>query len=169
LQRVARGVAVPAVANQQQFEPPGPVGGRRVIDVFGGGIGGLPAFVVEAMKTVAADLVALEPAVARQPRHRRAHHAAADVEATEKFEPRADTDRNTARHAESSSAVPTQPDPPRGTTASPNTVMTMDPVREGSRLSWSTMRASGCDMPQRIARFADSRKRSTPALFLLSL
>jgi hypothetical protein len=32
-------------------------------------------------------------------------------------------------------------------------------VREGSRLSCSTMRASGCGMSQRIPRFPDSRKR----------
>jgi len=31
--------------------------------------------------------------------------------------------------------------------------MTIEPVREGSRLSCSTMRASGCGMPQRIPRF----------------
>src|SRR4029079_18472027 len=54
--------------------------------------------VVEAIKTVAADLVALEPAVARQPRHRRADHAAADVPATEKIEQLAEPDRTAARH-----------------------------------------------------------------------
>src|SRR5258706_6873975 len=58
-----------------------------------------------------------------------------------------------------SSSVPSQTEPPRGTIASPNTVMTIDPVRDGSRLSCSTMRASGCGMPQRIPRFFDSRKR----------
>jgi hypothetical protein len=35
----------------------------------------------------------------------------------------------------------------------------MDPVREGSRLSWSMMRARGCGMAKRIARFQDLRKR----------
>jgi len=30
--------------------------------------------------------------------------------------------------------VPSQTEPPRGTIASPNTVMTIEPVREGSRL-----------------------------------
>jgi hypothetical protein len=43
-----------------------------------------------------------------------------------------------------SNSVPSQTEPPRGTIASPNTVMTMEPVREGSRLSCSMMRASGC-------------------------
>jgi hypothetical protein len=30
--------------------------------------------------------------------------------------------------------------------ASPNTVMTIEPVRDGSRFNWSMMRASGCDI-----------------------
>ena len=46
-----------------------------------------------------------------------------------------------------SSNVPSHTEPPRGTIASPNTVITMEPVREGSRLSWSMMRANGCAMP----------------------
>ena len=45
---------------------------------------------------------------------------------------------------------------PRGTMASPNTVMTIEPVREGSRFNSSTMRASGGGMRQGIPRLADS-------------
>src|ERR1700712_5378984 len=52
-----------------------------------------------------------------------------------------------------SSNVPSQTEPPRGMIASPNTVTTIEPVREGSRLSWSTMRASGCGMTQGIRGF----------------
>src|SRR5258708_32305285 len=57
--------------------------------------------------------------------------------------------------SKNSSSVPSQTEPPRGTMASPNTVMTMEPVRDGSRFNSSTMRASGgCGMPQRIPRFS---------------
>jgi len=52
-----------------------------------------------------------------------------DVERVEKFQERAEPDRTAAWHD-----------------ASPNTVMMMEPVREGSRLSWSTIRLSGGGM-----------------------
>src|SRR3954465_5870458 len=58
-----------------------------------------------------------------------------------------------------SSKVPSQTEPPRGTMASPNTVMTMEPVRDGSLLRWPTMRASGCGIAPDIAAFADSNQR----------
>src|SRR5262245_36201483 len=60
--------------------------------------------------------------------------------------------------AKNSRSVPSATEPPRGTIASPNTVMMIEPVREGSRFSWSTMRASGCGMRERIPRFVDSRQ-----------
>src|ERR1700760_1353301 len=46
--------------------------------------------------------------------------------------------------SKNSSSVASATEPPRGTMASPNTVMMIEPVREGSRLSWSMMQASGC-------------------------
>src|SRR5712664_886233 len=64
----------------------------------GRGIEGLPSALCQPIKTVAADLAALEPAVCREPRHRRAHHAAVDVECLEKFQQRAEPDRAAARH-----------------------------------------------------------------------
>src|SRR6201986_773861 len=45
---------------------------------------------------------------------------------------------------QNSSRVASATGPPRGTMASPNMVMMIEPVREGSRLSRSMMRASGC-------------------------
>src|SRR5215208_1181910 len=59
-----------------------------------------------------------------------------------------------------SNNVPSQTEPPRGTIASPNTVMTIEPVREGSRLSCSMMRASGCDMLRayRVFRIYDNAR-----------
>ncbi len=80
LQRLARGVAVPAIADQQQFEPPGPVGRRRPVDVFCCDIKSLPAALHQAIEAVAANSSALEPAVGGQPRHRGAHHAGVDVQ-----------------------------------------------------------------------------------------
>src|SRR5215475_841573 len=58
--------------------------------------------------------------------------------------------------SKNSKSVPSQTEPPRGTMASPKTVITMDPVRDGSRLSWLMMRlsAAGCGMRQRIPRFS---------------
>src|SRR4051794_34047888 len=67
-----------------------------------------------------------------------------------------------SRLSKNSSSVPSHTDPPRGTMASPNTVMTIEPVREGSRLSWSTMRRSGGGMRQRIPRFVRTRQRRLP-------
>src|SRR5882757_10290995 len=58
-----------------------------------------------------------------------------------------------------SSSAPSHTEPPRGTMASPNTVMTIEPVRDGSRFSCSTTRASGGGMLQRIPRFVDLRQR----------
>src|SRR6202012_1515301 len=55
---------------------------------------------------------------------------------------------------------PSHTEPPRGTMASPNTVMMIEPVRDGSRLSSSMIRASGCGMPAGIARFARDRQDS---------
>jgi hypothetical protein len=43
--------------------------------------------------------------------------------------------------------------------ASPNKVMMIEPVREGSRFNNSTMRASGGGMRQGIARFVDTKQR----------
>jgi hypothetical protein len=43
--------------------------------------------------------------------------------------------------------------------ASPNAVTMIEPVRDGSRLSWSIIRESGCGMRQRIPRFLESRQR----------
>ncbi|MGY4344265.1 hypothetical protein ACVWXM_000729 [Bradyrhizobium sp. GM7.3] len=40
-----------------------------------------------------------------------------------------------SRVSKNSSSVPSHTEPPRGTMASPNTVMTIEPVRDGSRLS----------------------------------
>src|ERR1700761_193435 len=51
---------------------------------------------------------------------------------------------STSSVSKNSSSVASATDPPRGTMASPNTVMMIEPVREGSCLSWSMMRASGC-------------------------
>ncbi|MEH2616649.1 hypothetical protein V1285_001595 [Bradyrhizobium sp. AZCC 1620] len=56
--------------------------------------------------------------------------------------------------SKNSSSVPSQTEPPRGTMASPNTVMTIEPVRDGSRFNCWTMRASGGGMRQGIARFS---------------
>src|SRR5437764_8575580 len=56
--------------------------------------------------------------------------------------------------SKNASSVPSHTEPPRGTMASPNTVMTIDPVRDGSRFNCWTMRASG-GMRQGIARFAE--------------
>src|SRR5258708_990334 len=59
---------------------------------------GLPPLFDQAVKTVAADLLAFEPAVGREPRHRRAHHAAVDVDPLEKLQQRSKPDRTPARH-----------------------------------------------------------------------
>ena len=97
--------------------------------MFGCNIKGLSPLLDQPVETVADDLMVFEPAVGREPRHRGAHHAAVDIDVAKNF-----------------STVPSQTEPPRGTMASPNSVMTMKPVREGSRLSWSMMRAGGCGM-----------------------
>src|SRR5712691_6921866 len=65
-ERLARGVAILAIANQQQLEPPGPVGRGRAVDVFGRDIEGLPPFLHQTVEAVAADLAAVEPAVGGQ-------------------------------------------------------------------------------------------------------
>ena len=96
--RLARSVAALPVADQQQFEAAGPVGSGRAVDVFGCDVEGLPLALHQPVKTVAADLLALEPAVGRQPRHRGAHHGAVDVECLEEFQQRAEPDRTAARH-----------------------------------------------------------------------
>jgi hypothetical protein len=80
LQRLARRIAVAAIADQQQLEPPGPVGGRRTIDVSGRDIEGLPPALQQAIEAVAANFVALEPAVGGQPRHRGTHYAGVDID-----------------------------------------------------------------------------------------
>src|ERR1700716_4668012 len=98
LQRLARSIAVAAIADQQQFEPPGPVGGWRAINMFGRDIEGLAPALHQPIEAVAADLITLEPAVGCQPRHRGAHHAGGDVELFEKLQQRAEPDRTAARH-----------------------------------------------------------------------
>ncbi|OIQ66408.1 hypothetical protein GALL_520220 [mine drainage metagenome] len=97
-QRLARGFAVQAVADQQQFKTPGPVRRLRVVDMFGCGIKGLPALLHQTIKAVAPDLLALEPTVGRKARHRGAHHAAIDVERLEEFQQRSEPDRTATRH-----------------------------------------------------------------------
>ncbi len=84
-QRLARGVAMTAAADQQELEASGPIGRLRIVDMFGRGIKGLAALLHQTIKAVAADLLALEPAVGREPRHRRAHHAAVDVDRPERI------------------------------------------------------------------------------------
>src|SRR5439155_7049359 len=98
LQRLARGVAVFAVTNQQQLEPSGPVGGRRAVDVFCSDIKSLPPTLHQAIEAVAADLAALEPAVGGQPGHRGSHHAGVDIELFEELQQRAEPDRTATRH-----------------------------------------------------------------------
>src|ERR1700687_3990519 len=66
--------------------------------MFGRGIKGLPSLLHEPVETVAAALLALEPAVGRQPRHRGAHHAAVDVDCFEKLPQRSEPNRTAARH-----------------------------------------------------------------------
>ena len=56
------------------------------------------------------------------------------------------TELSTSIAAKNSSNVASATEPPRGTIASPNKVITIEPVRDGSRFNCSTMRASGCDM-----------------------
>ena len=98
LQRLARGVAIAAIADQQQFEPPGPVGRRWPVDVFRCDIKSLPPALHQTVEAVAADFIALEPAVGGQPRHRGAHHAGVDVQLLEEFQQRAEPHRAAARH-----------------------------------------------------------------------
>jgi len=85
--------------------------------------------------------MALEPAVGGQPRHRGAHHAGVDVELLEKLQQRAEPDRTAAR-----------------TIASPNTVMTMEPVRDGSRFSCSMMRRAAAPCVNAYRVFPDLRQ-----------
>ena len=67
LQRLARGVAIPTIADQQQLEAAGPAGGRRIVDMSGRGLKGLPPRLHQPVEAVAADLAALEPAVGGEP------------------------------------------------------------------------------------------------------
>ena len=97
-QRFTGCIAVTAVTDQQQFKAAGPFRRLRIVDVRRRGIESLPSLFRQPVKTVAADLGALEPAVRRQPRHRGTHHAAVDVEGFEKSQQRAEPDRATARH-----------------------------------------------------------------------
>jgi hypothetical protein len=60
----------------------------------GGGVEGLPPLFDQPIKAVAADLVAFEPAIGREPRHRRVHHAAVDVDDSKKFQQRCEPVRS---------------------------------------------------------------------------
>src|SRR5262249_6169011 len=65
---------------------------------FGGDIEGQAALLLEAIEAVAADLLAFEPAVGGEPRHRGAHDTRVDVERLEEFQQRAEPHRAATRH-----------------------------------------------------------------------
>src|SRR5205814_9886018 len=146
-----RGVAIFATADQQQFESPGPIRRLRIVDMFSRGIKGLPAFLNQSIETFATDLVALEPAVGRQSRHRRAHHAAVDIQYLEKFQQRSEPYRTAARH---------------------------DRIAEHGYSNGAGARGFALELfddagkrmrhPQRIARFQDLQQRSPAAASLTS-
>src|SRR5260370_26425868 len=98
LQRLTRGVAILAVADQQEFKTSGPVGDRRTIDVPGRDIESLPLALHQTVKTVAAHFSPLEPAVPIEPRHLASTHTTVDVDGLKELQQRAEPDRATARH-----------------------------------------------------------------------
>src|SRR6185312_13296826 len=57
-----------------------------------------PALPGQAIKAVAADLFAFEPAVGGEARHRGTYHTAIDVEGLEEFQQRPEPYRSSARH-----------------------------------------------------------------------
>src|SRR5947209_17941977 len=79
-----------AAADQQEFEPAGPIRGLWVVDMLGCGVKGLPAFLHQPIEAVAANLGALKPAVGGKAGHRRAHHPTIDVERFEKLQQRSE-------------------------------------------------------------------------------
>src|SRR4051812_22059601 len=62
------------------------------------GLEDLAALVGQAVKTIAADLFARQPAIGSKPRHRGTHHAAVDVQGLEEFQQRAEPYRTATRH-----------------------------------------------------------------------
>jgi hypothetical protein len=97
-ERPAQRRPVAARVEHGEAERTGPRVGAAPVDAAGGGGEGGAALAGEPVEAVAADLLALQPAVGGEPRHGGPHDAVADVHGAQDFRQRAEPHHAAARH-----------------------------------------------------------------------